>query len=76
MAKVRQLFNAVSVEVARRERICHHNRNKHSIVKGGRCLVIKEPNGGYKNYCVDCGTEILDRAGIDLASIRNGLAGT
>lgn len=73
MAKVRQLFNRVEVQTAKRQRICHHNRKKHSIAKEERCLVIREPDGGSKNYCVECGSEILDRAAEDLANLQNKL---
>ena len=70
MAKVRQLFNNIAVETAKRERICHHNRGKHSIAKGERCLTIKGTDGGKRNYCVECTTDILDRADADLANLR------
>jgi hypothetical protein len=71
MAKVRQLFNAVSVDTAKRKRICHHNRAKHHVAAGERCLVIRDPtNNATKNYCVPCGTAILDRAQEDLDGLR------
>jgi len=74
MAKVRQLFNGVAIETAKRKRICYHNRKKHSIEGGDLCLVIKDPAGnGKKNYCVTCGLEILDRAADDLDALRRGL---
>lgn len=70
MAKVRRLFNDVTVEVAKRQRICSHNRNGHKILEDERCLVIKNPDGaGHKNYCVACGTEILHRAREDLQNL-------
>jgi hypothetical protein len=68
--KVRQLFNNIAVETAKQKRLCHHNRGKHSIAKGERCLTIKGTDGGKKNYCVECATDILDRADTDLAQIR------
>jgi hypothetical protein len=74
MAKVRQLFNDVTVEVAKRQRICSHNRNGHKILKDECCLVIKNADGaGYKNYCVACGTEILHRASEDLQKLSGRL---
>ena len=75
MAKVRQLLNPVSVQTAQRPRICHHSRKQHAIATGERCLVIKDPNGGSKNYCLECGGAILDRAGDDLETLRRYLAG-
>jgi hypothetical protein len=75
VAKVRQLFNAASVEVAKRRRICHRNRRKHSIAAGERCLVLKDPGtGGTKNYCHQCAGEILDRAQGDLDDLRHQLS--
>lgn len=74
MARVRRVLTAITIEVAQRKRICHHDRKHHSIEKGTACLVIKEPSGeGHKNYCVSCGLEILDLAADDLASLRSSL---
>lgn len=71
MARTRQLFNTVTVETAKRKRICHHNRAKHQVVAGERCLVIRDPtSNASKNYCVSCATAILDRAEQDLAGLR------
>jgi hypothetical protein len=70
VAKIRQLFNHVDVETAKRQRLCHHNRSKHSIAQDERCLVIKQSDGARKNYCVGCATDILDRAENDLAELR------
>lgn len=73
MAKVRQLFNPVSVETAKKKRICHHNRKNHEILKEEKCLVIKDANGGKRNYCVHCAAAILDRADADLDGLRADL---
>jgi hypothetical protein len=74
MAKIRQLFNAATVEIAKRQRICHHNRKKHAIVAGERCLVLKDASaGGSKNYCIACASEILDQATVDLQLLRGQL---
>jgi hypothetical protein len=73
MPKVRQLFNAVTVQEAKAKRICHHNRKKHGIQKGDLCLVIKGADGGSKNYCLGCATEILDQAELDLQQLRDDL---
>ncbi len=71
MAKVRQLFNAVTVETAKRRRICHRNRRKHEVRAGEKCLVVKDAaSSTSKNYCVECGQVILDRAQTDLNDIR------
>jgi hypothetical protein len=74
VAKIRQLFNAASIETAKRRRICHHNRKKHSIQAGERCLVLKDPSSGAaKNYCVECARDILTRAEVDLVDLRTQL---
>jgi hypothetical protein len=76
VAKVRQLLNGASVEVALRRRICHRNRKGHSIAANTRCLVVKDPaSGGSKNYCPECADEILLRVDVDLAALRNELSG-
>jgi hypothetical protein len=76
MAKVKQVLNAVSVEEAKMKRICHRNRKKHSIAGGERCLVIRDPaSGGKRNYCVECGSAILDVAADDLQALRSELDG-
>lgn len=76
MAKVKQVLNAVSVEEAKKKRVCHRNRKKHSIAGGERCLVIRDPtSGGKRNYCVECGNEILDVAAGDLQVLITELNG-
>lgn len=75
MAKVRQLLNGTSVETAKRQRICHHNRKKHSIPADTKCLVVKDPaSGGSKNYCPECAADILTQAQTDLAALRAELS--
>lgn len=74
MARVRQLFNLVSVETAKRQRLCHHNRRKHQIAADERCLVLRNAaSSGSKNYCIQCGTAILDKAQQDLTDLRSEL---
>lgn len=73
MAKIRQVLKAVSVEVAKARRRCHHSRGKHDISKGERCLAVIEAAGNRKNYCVKCGNEILDVAVADVDSMRTKL---
>lgn len=74
MAKVRQLLNAASVEVAKRQRICHRNRRSHSIAGGDRCLVVRDQaNASKKSYCVECGNEILEKAADDLNELQSSL---
>lgn len=68
-------MNGTSVETAKRRRICHRNRNKHSIAANTKCLVVKDPaSGGSKNYCRHCAADILARAETDLAALRSELS--
>jgi hypothetical protein len=74
MARVRRVLSAVRIEVAQRQRVCHHDRKHHRIEKGTTCLVIKEASGeGHENYCVTCALEILDHAADDLSMLRSSL---
>jgi hypothetical protein len=67
-------LNCAVVEVAKRQRICHHNRKKHAISAGEPCLVITDSNsGGKKNYCVECATAMLDRVDQDVSDMREAL---
>ena len=67
-------MSAATVEIAKRQRICHHNRRKHEVLAGDRCLVLKDAaSGGSKNYCMECATAILDRAQEDLDDLRHEL---
>jgi hypothetical protein len=74
MASVRRLLNGATVETAKRKRICHHNRKKHSISAGEPCLVITDSSsGGKKNYCVECAAAILQCVDQDVAAMRKRL---
>lgn len=75
MPKVRDVLTHVTVETAKRKRICHRDRvDGHSIPSGIRCLVIKDAaTGGSKNYCLDHGNEILDAAEKRLGGLRTEL---
>jgi hypothetical protein len=74
MPKVRDVLTHVSVETADRRRICHRNRNEHSIAKGNVCLVIKDAaTGGKKNYCTECAEPILTDAQSRVAELLSQL---
>jgi hypothetical protein len=62
MAAVRDIIAHVDVEIASAKRICHRNRQNHSIAKHDKCLAIRDADGGRKNYCLECAAEILDKA--------------
>jgi hypothetical protein len=73
MARVKQVLKDVSIEVAKRQRKCHHKKT-HSISMGEQCIVVKDPStGGKRNYCIECGNDILDVATSDLEHLRTDL---
>jgi hypothetical protein len=75
MAKTRQLLNMASIETAVRRRVCHHNRKKHAIAGGTKCLVIKDAaSGGSKNYCPECAEAIFASIEDDLSILRTKLS--
>lgn len=69
MASVRDIITHVDVEIASKVRICHHNRKEHQISKGEKCLIIRDQNGGKKNYCQSCAVAILQRAKEKISSL-------
>ena len=75
MAQVKQVLKGVSVEVAERRRKCYRKPKKHSIEKGESCLVVKDPSwNSNRNYCVECGNEILGVASEDLEKLEADLS--
>ena len=75
MPKIRDVLTHVSVECASRARICHRKRTEHSIAKGVKCLVVKDPSTqGSKNYCAECSKEIIEAAKVRLEEIEHQLA--
>lgn len=75
MAKVTQVLRTARIETAARRRICHHNRRKHSISAGTKCLVIKDSaGGGSKNYCPECANAIFAKVDVDLEALRAELS--
>jgi len=67
---VTQVLKHVSVQPAGKKRICHRNRTKHSIAKDELFLLVKDGQGGYKNFCVECAEPVLDKAQQDLDILR------
>jgi hypothetical protein len=75
MAQIRDILNHLTVENAARKRICHRNRNNHSIEKGERCLVIQDmATRGSKNYCGECAKPILDAAKMRLSALEQEMS--
>ena len=70
MGAIRDIIIHVDVEVAARRRTCHHNRQDHCIVLGQKCLVVRDSDGGRKNYCPLCAMEILRKAERKLAALQ------
>jgi len=76
MPQIKAVLGHVSVETAKRKRICSRHRKgtaAHDIVKDEDCLVVKDADGGKHNYCQESAMKILDRAERDLSSLRAGL---
>lgn len=70
MSKVTQVLKHVSVPTAGAKRMCHRARTKHSIAKGEQFLLVKDGQGGYRNFCPECAEPILDKAQDDLDLLR------
>lgn len=73
MTAVRDIITHVEVEVALGGRICHRNRKKHSVLKGEKCLIIRDSSGGKKNYCLSCAGEIIEKAKAKLLLMQQAL---
>ena len=73
MPAVRRLLKHAKIEAAVLKRMCHRNQNEHEILKGDVCLVIRDPDGRAKNYCVECAMPVLDQARRDLDAFARGL---
>jgi hypothetical protein len=73
MAAVRDIITHVEVQVAAGSRICHRNRRDHQISKGDKCLAIHDADGGRKNYCGVCATEILARAKTKVLALEQAI---
>ena len=71
MASVRDIIVHVEVETAQSKRICHHNRKKHSVLMGRKCLAVHSHDGGRKNYCLECALEILAKAKAKLLDMEH-----
>ncbi len=58
MPRFKSVLKSCVVETAKGKRSCRHNKS-HSILKGQKCLVIRE--GSYRRYvyCVVCAEKML-----------------
>lgn len=73
MKPPRDILKHVSVEIAKARRRCYRDQD-HQIVKGERCLVIREGSfGGSKNYCCACAAAILAAAELKQAALRRDI---
>ncbi|MDX6267022.1 MAG: hypothetical protein QOD70_1762 [Frankiales bacterium] len=76
MPQIKAVLGNVEVQTAKAKRSCSRHRNgqhKHDILKGELCLVVTDSDGSKHNYCEPSAIEILDRAGADLAALRQEL---
>ena len=60
MPKFKSLLISVKVQKAKRSRKCQHNKGEHSIAPGERCLAVQDAYGGFRSYCIECATKMLD----------------
>lgn len=75
MPQIRRVLGTCTMEKAQRRRVCHRDRNRHTIERGATCLVIKDPvTGGAKNYCSQCALAIFDQATDDLHRLGDAFA--
>jgi hypothetical protein len=73
MPKVTQVLKHVSVQTAGAKRSCARARTKHSIAKGELFLLVRDGQGGYRNFCPECAEAVLDKAQEDLDALRADL---
>lgn len=73
MKPPRDILKHVCIEIAKARRRCYRDQS-HQIVKGERCLVIKEGSfGGAKNYCRACAAAILTAAESKHAALKRDI---
>lgn len=73
MPQIKSVLGHVSVQTAKRKRICYRHRtgkDSHDIVKGEACLVIHGADGGDRSYCGDAAADILAKAEADLVALK------
>lgn len=72
MPKITAILGHVTIETAKRSRICERHRKtdpKH-IKSGELCLVVHDANGSGRNYCLSSAADILQKAEEDLVRLR------
>lgn len=74
MPAIRDIMTHVEVQTASAARICHHNRREHKIAKGQKCLAVHASDGGRKNYCFVCATEIIGKAKVKLLALEREIS--
>jgi hypothetical protein len=60
LPKYKSLLKPYEIVVAKKKRICKHNRD-HIICKGEKCLIIGESQKDFP-YCMHCAYEIFKQA--------------
>ena len=72
MPRHKSLVVSAEVVVAGRRRKCYHS-SEHTILKGERCLVVKDKMAK-KGYCRQCAATMLQNADREIAEICNTLS--
>jgi hypothetical protein len=73
VAAVKNILKHVSAEVALRKRKCYRKQT-HQILKGDKCLVVRDGPQSQTTYCTICASEILARADTSLNDLRTNFA--
>ena len=71
MPKYKSLLIGAEVVTAGRMRKCYHDPD-HSISKGDLCLEVRE-GLGRKGYCVECATEMIRLATLELNALSQAM---
>jgi hypothetical protein len=70
MATVKNVLKHLSTEVAGRKRKCYHTK-KHEILKGEKCLVVRDGPQSHTTYCGACAAEILAKASQSISDLSS-----
>lgn len=73
MSRIRSLVTTVEINVAQRAHNCQGNAN-HRLARGDRRLAVKNERG-WDHYCLACGTRILERDAVKIASVLRAING-
>lgn len=73
MAAIKNILKHVDTEVAGKKRKCYRKQT-HVILKGQKCLVVRDGPQSQTTYCALCAAEILARAEVVLTDLHASFA--